>query len=73
MSGLSERVAICNADENSPNDFVWGTRAIGREINRTERQTYHLLSRGSIKCARKIKGGGWVAHRGSLRREFGAA
>jgi len=64
----------CVADENPTQnaDFVWGTKAIGAEINRTTRQTFHLLSVGAIKSARK-KGGIWVAHRGTLRKEFGAA
>jgi hypothetical protein len=50
--------------------FVWGAGAIGEEINRTERQTHHLLSTGQIKCAQK-KGGRWVASRTALRAEFG--
>jgi hypothetical protein len=50
---------------------VWGAAAIGEEINRTERQTHHLLSTGQIKCAQK-KGGRWTATPSALRREFGA-
>jgi len=73
MSDLTDSIALCNAEENSiQNEFVWGTKAIGREINRTERQTFHLLARGAIKSAQK-RGGTWVAHRKTLRREFGAA
>lgn len=51
--------------------LLWGAAAIGAEINRTERQTVHLLSTGKIKCARKV-GGFWVACRDKLREEFGA-
>jgi hypothetical protein len=59
--------------DESPNDLdrpVWGAAAIGREINRTERQTHHLLARGLIKSARRI-GGRWCASPAALRREFG--
>jgi hypothetical protein len=51
-------------------DLVWGAEAIGLVINRTERQTHHLLSTGAIKCARKV-GGRYVAGRSALLREFG--
>jgi hypothetical protein len=49
---------------------VWGATAIGREINRTERQVHHLLAKGLIKSARRI-GGRWCASPAALRREFG--
>ena len=29
-------------------DFVWGLRAIGAEINRTEQQTQHMHARGIL-------------------------
>ncbi len=51
--------------------FVWGARAIGQVIGRTERQAHHLLERGVLKSAQK-KGGRWVANRAALIREFGA-
>jgi hypothetical protein len=72
MNDLKQSVAFCNADENSAQDFIWGTKAIGREINRTQRQTSHLLARGRIKSARKV-GGTYVANRKALHKEFGAA
>jgi hypothetical protein len=50
-------------------DLAWGARAIGEEIDRSERETYHLLNRQAIKCARKVAGQ-WVADRGALRAEF---
>jgi hypothetical protein len=49
---------------------AWGARAIGAVINRTERQTNHLLIKGHIKSARKV-GGVYAADVGALRREFG--
>jgi hypothetical protein len=56
---------------NNLNKPVWGAAAIGEEINRTERQTHHLLATGQIKSAVK-KGGRWTATPSALRREFGA-
>ena len=49
---------------------AWGAVAIGKIINRTPRQTFHLLSTGAIKSAQK-KGGQWVATPSRLRAEFG--
>jgi hypothetical protein len=51
-------------------DLVWQADGIGKEINRTPRQVYHLLKIGAIKCARQV-GGIWCANRPDLRREFG--
>jgi hypothetical protein len=51
-------------------DIVWGAEEIGAIINRSNRQTYHLLERGFIKCARKV-GQQWAASRRALLREFG--
>ncbi len=56
----------CDHLEN-PN---WGAAAIAREINRTPRQTYHLLTTGGIQSAVK-KGKSWAALPSQLRREFG--
>ena len=38
----------------------WGGKEIGRVIGRDERQTFHLLQIGEIKCARRV-GGRWCA------------
>ena len=48
----------------------WGAEEIGKTINRTERQTFHLLKLGQIKSARKV-GGKWTAGRAALHAEFG--
>jgi hypothetical protein len=58
-------------NEDSTSNFVWGAAAIGREIGRTPRQAYHLLSRGRIKSARQV-GKNYCAHKPTLRKEFGA-
>ena len=34
-------------DVSDSDDIVWGARAIGREVNRSPRQAYHLLEKGS--------------------------
>jgi hypothetical protein len=49
---------------------IWGAAAIAPIINRSRRQTWHLLSTGQIKCAVK-KGGRFVAYPSKLRQEFG--
>jgi hypothetical protein len=51
---------------------VWGVSAIGKEINKSPRATYHMLYRHQIKSARKV-GGQWMATPAALRREFGGA
>ena len=45
--------------------LIWGAAAIGEAINRTSRQTWHLLSIGALP-AWKI-GGQWVTTRKALR------
>lgn len=43
---------------------VWGARAIGKEIGRTERQVFHMLEKGLLP-ARKV-GDVWVADANAL-------
>jgi len=52
-------------------ELLWGTAAIGKAINRTPRQVFHLISTGTLKSVQK-KGGRHVASRAALLREFGA-
>jgi hypothetical protein len=49
--------------------LIWGARAIGAIINRTERQTHYLLEQGLIQAARKV-GEQWTASEVGLRRQF---
>jgi hypothetical protein len=52
---------------------VWGAKAIGEVIGRTERQTHWLLEQGAIRAARKAsakKRGGWFASIAGLREQF---
>ena len=73
MSDIHAHVVSVNRNpEDSNKNFVWGAEEIGAIIGRNGRQTFHLLSAGEIKAARK-KGGRWVASRAALLREFGAA
>jgi hypothetical protein len=58
-----------DADDNKKDKLLWGAGPIGQEIDRTERQTFHMLKSGAIKSAVK-KGGRWAAFRSELRREF---
>lgn len=34
--------------------FLWGVRAIAEKIGRTERQTYHLVSKGALKSVKRV-------------------
>ena len=54
--------------EQSDLDIVWGCAAIARVIGRTERQTFHLCSKGQLPVE-KI-GGRWVGSRRRLRRHL---
>jgi hypothetical protein len=47
---------------------LWGARAISKQINRSERQTYFLLEEGHLP-ARKI-GGTWTSTPRALRAHF---
>jgi hypothetical protein len=51
-------------------EIVWGARAIGEAINRSQRQTHYLLEQGLVRSARKV-GSTWTATRSGLRQEFG--
>jgi hypothetical protein len=37
--------------EDSASDLLWGVAAIGREIDRTPAQTYHLIQIGALEGA----------------------
>jgi hypothetical protein len=51
---------------------LWGAEAIGAAINRNPKQTYHLLSKGLIRSAKRV-GKRWVVDKDDLQREFSAA
>ena len=63
---------VNEAGNTAGSEFLWGAKAMAPEIGRTPRQVYHLLARGLIKSSRKV-GHSHVAHRGALRKEFGAS
>lgn len=70
--GCAERNPMSMDDACVVNEspVCWGAQEIGRVIGRDERQTFHLLQIGEIKCARRV-GGRWCAGREALLREFG--
>jgi hypothetical protein len=72
MSDSTDKPRFVNGGTSTESEFLWGCKAIAREIGRTPRQTHHLLTKGRITSAQK-KGGSYVAHRIALRKEFGAA
>ena len=49
--------------------ILWGAAAIGSAINRTEKQTFYLLSRGLIRSAKRV-GKTWCADADELQREL---
>jgi hypothetical protein len=55
----------------SGDDLLWGVAAIATAINRTRRQTFHMLEKSKLPAA-KI-GGRWCASRSGLRRFFSNA
>jgi hypothetical protein len=54
---------------NEADRLIWGVPAIAEEIDRTPRQTWHLLNSGLLP-AKKV-GAKWVATKGGLRDFFG--
>jgi hypothetical protein len=38
-------------EAKNPLEVVWGAKAIGDVIGRDERQTYHMLETGLLKCS----------------------
>ncbi|KKB12385.1 hypothetical protein VE25_07485 [Devosia geojensis] len=49
-------------------DLIWGATAIAAALNRTRRQTFHMLENGELP-AKKV-GGRWVASRKKLEELF---
>lgn len=72
MNSVSNSQSIDSTElpENQTLDLVWGAAAIGAVINRTPKQTFHLLESKQLP-ARK-SGGKWVASRRLLREHFEA-
>jgi hypothetical protein len=56
-------------NSQSGDKILWGAAEIGKEINRSARQTFHLLNTGAIRAARKVNGL-WCAPRATLRAQF---
>jgi hypothetical protein len=55
---------VSDIEELPATDLVWGCEAIGKIINRNNRQTFHLLESGALP-AKKV-GHRWVASRSRL-------
>lgn len=49
-------------------DLIWGVAGIATEINRSPRQTFHMLENGRLP-AKKI-GGRWCASRAGMKKFF---
>lgn len=59
-----ERMQTAPSLVPSTDDIVWEVAEIAKVVGRTERQTFHLLTTGSLP-AKKV-GGRWVASRRKL-------
>jgi hypothetical protein len=66
---LTEKPSIAQQEDFNSHPLAWGVEQIGKVIGRTPRQTFHILSRGQLKSAKKV-GGRWVANRNALLREL---
>lgn len=51
-------------------DLVWGSVAIARELNLTERQAFHLLHKKALHPVARKVAGRWCADRPALRNLF---
>jgi hypothetical protein len=52
-TAIDNRNPFSNPDDDQPR-VVWDAANIGHVIDRTERQAFHMLKRGQIRCARKV-------------------
>jgi hypothetical protein len=60
--------AAVRKPDDEESDLIWGARNIGRELNRTEHQVYHLLAIGALDgVAAKLSHKMIVASRRGLR------
>lgn len=66
--GVIKMTDVISSERGLADDLIWGVSAIGREIGRNQRQTFHLLDTGRLP-AKKI-GGRWCATRTGLRQFF---
>jgi hypothetical protein len=71
INPVSESPTALSAATHSGDDLVWGVAAIAAVVNRTRRQTFHMLETSKLPAA-KI-GGRWCASRSGLRRFFSDA
>jgi hypothetical protein len=60
--------AVASNLNSLKDEILWGVKAISEEINRSERQTFHMLETGHLP-GRKV-GGRWTATRSRLHRLF---
>jgi hypothetical protein len=60
--------AVASNLNSLKDDILWGVKAISEVINRSPRQTFHMLETGHLP-ARKV-GGRWTATRSRLHRLF---
>ena len=61
MDAETKLKQAAQVDDQTPlaGDLLWGVKGIAVEIDRTERQTYHLLTTGQLPA--QLVGGRWVA------------
>jgi hypothetical protein len=65
---MNESGSNMSEAQSNPLDLVWGVEAIAKIIDRTDRQTNHMLASGQLP-AKKV-GGRWVVERSQLVKFF---
>jgi hypothetical protein len=71
-STLESRI-VTTTDQNQTNDqVIWGARAIGQAIGRTEKATFAMLEAGKLPGARKVAGR-WAFKPAAFLASFDAA
>jgi hypothetical protein len=59
---------MTTSTDNDPDRPVWGVTEISKLLNRTVRQTYHLMENGHVDASRV--GGRWVTTKRRLLRRI---
>ena len=69
-------LSLARPESNQPkaeplrDDLIWGVEGIAKEIGKTQRQVFHMISIGAIPAAKV--GGRIVASRSRIRQHFEA-
>ena len=65
---LAEAAVVQDKSESESLDLIWGAKNIATAINRTERETFHLLKKEKFPAKKVL--GRWLSSREKLREYF---